>query len=247
MSFTESQHPRAASGVQTGGQFVTKAAGESPVNLTESEQLQFEDKARDATNAIIELLPGAGDCGDDGPAVLWPGQGEDQEDIIAGVNVITGEPGQWSMERGEARVASTPGLSMDAHPEAVAAWLRAARDADEEDLTDYAASVRNDGISRAVASHLEGVGVWDEGGGTTIWFGSRTAPGATGDHAFVIAGHGENEGRWQFQSDDVGEGTTDGYPTEVAISDLTVESDPKVVAAWVREQADRFGSVPYAE
>ncbi|GEL46594.1 hypothetical protein CHO01_17100 [Cellulomonas hominis] len=244
MSFNESQHPRATAGVSAGGQFVTKVAAEANVHLVGLDDLEFEDKAREATNAIIELLPGAGDCGDDAPAVLWPAEdGDDDKEITTGVNVLTGEKGQWSLERGPDRITSTPGLSMSAHPAAVAAWLSAARDADGEDLVNYASGVRNDGISRAVANELEGVAVWDEGGGTTIWFGSRTEPGAPGDHAFIVPA-GEHEGRWQFQSDDFSD-SPEGYRTEVVTSDLTVESDPKVVAAWVREQAEKLGSVPY--
>lgn len=247
MSFNESQHPRAASGVQTGGQFVTKVAGESPVNLAGPDDLEFEDKAREATNAIIELLPGAGDCGDDAPAVIWPAYDDDSKEIVTGVNVLTGEKGQWSLERGQDRVVSTPGLSMNAHPGAVAAWLRAAREADTEDLTDFPTDVRNDGVTRAVAAELDGVDVWDEGGGTTIFFGSRAKsdePGATGDVVYVI-GDGEDAGRWQFQVETTGEMTPNGYHHDVVTSDLTVEADPKVVAAWVREQAEKFGSPPY--
>lgn len=257
MSFNESQHPRATAGVSTGGQFVTKAAAESPVDLTADDELAFHRAAEAATLAIIPLLQDADDATSDGPVVHWPhepGEHDPARDIYAGVQVFADahtsgiENGQWGLQRGlqGESVTARAGLSMAAHPAAVAAWLRAAREASDEDLTDYPISVRDDGISRAVAAELEGVAVWDEGGGTTIWFGSRTEPGATGDHAFIVpAGDGDHGGRWQFQSDDVSD-SPEGYRNEVVTSDLTVESDPKVVAAWVREQAEKFGSVPYS-
>lgn len=254
MSFNETQHPRTAAGVSTGGQFATKAAAESPVDLTADDEATFQRAAEAATLAIIPLLEDADDAGSDGPVVVWPhepGAHDPDRDIYAGVQVFADadsaiENGQWGLQRGQhgASVTSKAGLSMDAHPAAVAAWLRAAREACDDDLTNYGTSVRDDGITRAVAAQLEGVEVWDEGGGTTIWFGSRGEPGATGDHAFIVP-DGDDAGRWQFQTEDTGSPTPSGHRTEVITSDLTVESDPAVVAAWVREQADTYGSAPY--
>lgn len=244
MSFHETQRPRAGAGVRTGGQFVTKAAAESAVELGGAGDVTSAAAAREVTSAIIDLLPGSATHGEDGSALIWAAD-DSGEQIVARVAGEPSEAGQWRLERGEAGVTSASGLSADAHPAAVAAWLHAARRASDDDLMDYASSVRDDGVTRAVAAHLSGVGVWDEGGGTTIWFGSRKEPGASGDHAYIVP-DGQDAGRWQFQIEDTGSQAPAGERIDVVTGDLTVESDPAAVAEWVRDQAETHGSAPYA-
>ena len=111
---------------------------------------------------------------------------------------------------------------------------------------DYAKVVA---AAEAVASLLPGTEVSDEGGGPCIWFGSRGDNGY-GDCAYVLTpteAAGEPDAwKWKFQTEDVGTPYPSGYYVDANESDLTVESDPVEVAAWIRTQAHQYSSPPLA-
>ncbi|WP_251151370.1 hypothetical protein [Cellulosimicrobium sp. Marseille-Q4280] len=254
MSFNESQHVRTPAGVSTGGQFAASARSESAVDLAATRYsgkgMGFFRQAEIATQAVIPLLPGARDDGENCPQLHWPhAQGDDaahdDEDISAGVQVFADimdsevPNGTWRLSRGGVEARS--GLRMDAHPAAVAAWLTQVRQTDDGDLANYPEEARDSGVTKAVAAQIEDVTSWDEGGGETIWYGSRENPEWTGDHAYLApAGDGDGDPVWHFQRAD-----TDGQNDDVAVSDIPVGADPAAAAAWIREQAQRFGSVPF--
>lgn len=140
--------------------------------------------------------------------------------------------------------ASPSGLAPDAHHAAVAAWLTEARAASDEELAGFAVETRNRGLVKAVAALMEGVATGDEGGGPAIWFGTRSVDGmGESDYAYP---DNEGEGLWRFHAGDIGVQNDKGHYGDVVISDMGAGTDPEVVAAWIREQAQRFGSVPYA-
>lgn len=47
---------------------------------------------------------------------------------------------------------------------------------------------------------------------------------------------------WQFQTENSGERYYSGYFSVSLVSDLTIESDPHAVAAWIRAQMDVHGT-----
>jgi len=101
--------------------------------------------------------------------------------------------------------------------------------------------------SQAVAALLPGAVVSDEGGGPCIWFGSRTDNGY-GDCAYALtrgeAGGEPDTHQWKFATEDVGTPYPPGYYVDANESELTIESDPAEVAAWIRTQVAQYGSPP---
>ncbi|WP_251151369.1 hypothetical protein [Cellulosimicrobium sp. Marseille-Q4280] len=153
--------------------------------------------------------------------------------------------GTWMHSQTTDRIVSASGLPVDAHPAAVAAWCNAAAVADPDILRDAPGNVVLTGVTKAVVAHVEGAESWDEGAGEAIWFGSRDH-GAhdKGDYAFITPDDDpEHPGVWHFETEQTDTPDAAGNYCQTVVSNVDAGEDPAVVAAWITEQAQRFGSV----
>lgn len=153
--------------------------------------------------------------------------------------------GTWLHSQTTDRIRSASGLPLDAHPAAVAAWVTEAGRADPDYLRDAPRDVVLTGVTKAVVAHVEGAASWDEGAGEAIWFGSRY-DGAhnKGDYAYISQDDDPyNPGVWHFETEQTETPDAAGNYCQNVVSNLGAGEDPAVVAAWVTEQAQRFGSV----
>lgn len=204
-----------------------------------SEAGRAAEQVHVTTHALPDLIEGATVTND------FTGLTVNLPDGNAAYFAADDEQPSWTFTTDQETVHSASGLGAGAHPAAVAAWIAEARTADQDDLAEFGAEVAHTGITKAVAAQLDGVTTSDEGGGQTIWYGSRDGEGYAGDFAFIAPGNGEGAGDvWHFLTEETDEVGGNGLRQDGAVSDLPAGTDPAVVAAWVREQAQRFGSRP---
>lgn len=128
-------------------------------------------------------------------------------------------------------------------------------DLDAQTEAEYeAAEAHLETATRKVADLLPSNAVSWEGDGPSIFFGSRDADDCFGDYAFIrIPADGFEKDphldlHWQFQTEDLPqEAQTAGAPyppASVVSEELTIDSDPREVAAWIQAQMDRCGTPP---
>lgn len=153
--------------------------------------------------------------------------------------------GTWLHSQTTDRIRSASGLALDAHPAAVAAWVGEAGRADPDYLRAAPRDVVLTGVTKAVVAHVEGAASWDEGAGEAIWFGSRyNGAHDKGDYAYITPDDDpENPGVWHFETEQTETPDAAGNYCQNVVSNLGAGDDPTVVAAWITEQAQRFGSV----
>lgn len=89
--------------------------------------------------------------------------------------------------------------------------------------------------------------VLDEGGfGTAIFFERRSPDAPESDYAYYIdpedAADPSQGGKWNFHRGDTGIQLPNGDWTQDVTSDLTLDSDPAEVAAWIKGQMQHFGT-----
>lgn len=113
-------------------------------------------------------------------------------------------------------------------------------------LTPEAAGSRIESATQAVVDAL-GVGTAvDDGGGSFIAFDYRHELAGDRDAAYYLdpdeASDPAQGGKWIFHRGDSGEELSNGFYTDDATSDLTLDSDPAEVADWIKSQMHHFGT-----
>jgi len=100
--------------------------------------------------------------------------------------------------------------------------------------------------TKDVAAALGAGKVWDEGGGTTIFFDARSEEAPEADYAYCIepehAADPSQGGKWGFHRGDAGTPLSNGDWSQDVTSDLTLDSDPAAVADWIKGQMQHFGT-----
>lgn len=256
-TFDPTEHPRTGD-----GQFSVKARTESGVVLDPPVDGTWTAAALEHAEAVAKILDSgyASDMRDE-VGIHFSGRRRGAIDSGDKATLELGPDGvrRWRFHvedpdrpRGQKRYVETvdSDLTVDTAPEVVAEWLQGQMGAhgtpdDREARAEYR---RWDAATKAVAELLPSNGMDDLGDTPSIFFGSREDDTCFGDVAYLRPpGLAEDEPHldlhWHFQTEDTGQKYPSGFYSDVQVAEhLDINSDPREVAAWIRQQMEAYGT-----